>query len=116
MPLHRLVMPLHQLVMPMHRLVMPMHRLVMPNHLTVASGQNSFVLTNKSSQPLEWEILSGVKVVEEKENIAPGFVQKLKTNLEPGEYDMACSLRSNPKGKLTVKAGVGDSQTKGSVN
>ncbi|MEH2325923.1 MAG: iron uptake system protein EfeO [Nostoc sp.] len=83
-----------------------------PNQLTVASGQNSFVLTNKSSQPLEWEILSGVKVVEEKENIAPGFVQKLKTNLEPGEYDMACGLRSNPKGKLTVKAGVGDSQAK----
>ncbi len=87
-----------------------------PNQLTVASGQNSFVLTNKSSQPLEWEILSGVKVVEEKENIAPGFVQKLKTNLEPGEYDMACGLRSNPKGKLTVKAGVGDSQAKGTVN
>ncbi|MBN3871896.1 iron uptake system protein EfeO [Nostoc sp. JL33] len=86
-----------------------------PNQLTVASGPNSFVLTNKSSQPLEWEILSGVKVVEEKENIAPGFVQKLKTNLEPGEYDMACGLRSNPKGKLTVKAG-GDSQAKGNLD
>ncbi|MEH2387999.1 MAG: iron uptake system protein EfeO [Nostoc sp.] len=86
-----------------------------PNQLTVASGQNNFVLTNKSSQPMEWEILSGVKVVEEKENIAPGFVQKLKTNLEPGEYDMACGLRSNPKGKLTVKAG-GDSQAKGTVD
>ncbi|MDZ8223440.1 iron uptake system protein EfeO [Nostoc sp. ChiVER01] len=87
-----------------------------PNQLTVASGQNSFVLTNKSSQPLEWEILSGVKVVEERENIAPGFVQKLKTNLEPGEYEMACGLRSNPKGKLTVKAGVGDSQAKETVD
>ncbi|MEH2135622.1 iron uptake system protein EfeO [Nostoc sp.] len=86
-----------------------------PNQLTVASGQNSFVLTNKSSKPVEWEILSGVKVVEEKENIAPGFVQKLKTNLEPGEYDMACGLRSNPKGKITVKAG-GDSQAKGTVD
>ncbi|MEH2008639.1 iron uptake system protein EfeO [Nostoc sp.] len=87
-----------------------------PNQLTLASGENNFVLTNKSSQPLEWEILSGVKVVEEKENIAPGFVQKLKTNLEPGEYDMACGLRSNPKGKLTVKAGVGNSQAKGTVD
>ncbi|OYE03109.1 iron uptake system protein EfeO [Nostoc sp. 'Peltigera membranacea cyanobiont' 232] len=87
-----------------------------PNQLTVSSGQNSFVLTNKSSQPLEWEILSGVKVIEERENIAPGFVQKLKTNLEPGEYDMACGLRSNPKGKITVKAGVGDSQAKGTVD
>ncbi|MEH1765557.1 iron uptake system protein EfeO [Nostoc sp.] len=86
-----------------------------PNQLSVTSGQNSFVLTNKSSKPVEWEILSGVKVVEEKENIAPGFVQKLKANLEPGEYDMACGLRSNPKGKLTVKAG-GDSQAKGTVD
>ncbi|MEH1844558.1 MAG: iron uptake system protein EfeO [Nostoc sp.] len=87
-----------------------------PNQLTLASGENTFVLTNKSSQPLEWEILSGVKVVEEKENIAPGFVQKLKTNLEPGEYDMACGLRSNPKGKITVKAGAGNSQAKGTVD
>ncbi|MBN3891783.1 MAG: iron uptake system protein EfeO [Nostoc sp. JL31] len=86
-----------------------------PNQLTVTSGQNSFVLTNKSSKPMEWEILSGVKVVEERENIAPGFVQKLKANLQPGEYDMACGLRSNPKGKLTVKAG-GDSQAKGTVD
>ncbi|MEH2202150.1 iron uptake system protein EfeO [Nostoc sp.] len=87
-----------------------------PNQLTVASGENNFVLANKSSQPLEWEILSGVKVIEEKENIAPGFVQKLKTNLEPGEYDMACGLRSNPKGKITVKAGVGNSQAKGTID
>ncbi|MHC5725405.1 MAG: iron uptake system protein EfeO [Nostoc sp.] len=86
-----------------------------PNQLSVTSGQNNFVLTNKSSKPVEWEILSGVKVVEEKENIAPGFVQKLKTNLQPGDYDMACGLRSNPKGKITVKAG-GDSQAKGTVD
>ena len=87
-----------------------------PNQLTLASGENNFVLTNKSSQPLEWEILSGVKVIEEKENIAPGFVQKLKTNLQPGEYDMACGLRSNPKGKIIVKAGVGNSEAKGTVD
>lgn len=87
-----------------------------PNQLTLASGENNFVLTNKSSQPLEWEILSGVKVIEEKENIAPGFVQKLKTNLQPGEYDMACGLRSNPKGKISVKAGVGNSEAKGTVD
>ncbi|MEH1888467.1 MAG: iron uptake system protein EfeO [Nostoc sp.] len=87
-----------------------------PNQLTLASGENNFVLTNKSSQPLEWEILSGVKVIEEKENIAPGFVQKLKTNLQAGEYDMACGLRSNPKGKITVKAGVGNSEAKGTVD
>ncbi len=43
-------------------------------------------------------------VVEERENIAPGFTQKMTANLEPGEYDMTCGLLSNPKGKLVVTA------------
>ncbi len=41
-------------------------------------------------------------VVEERENIAPGFTQKLTANLQPGEYDMTCGLLTNPKGKLIV--------------
>lgn len=42
-------------------------------------------------------------VVEERENIAPGFSQKMTANLQPGEYDMTCGLLTNPKGKLIVK-------------
>ena len=76
-----------------------------PNAINVKAGETTFIITNKSSQPLEWEILDGIKVLEERENIAPGFVQKLKASLDAGQYDMACGLRSNPKGKLTVKAG-----------
>jgi iron uptake system component EfeO len=87
-----------------------------PNQLTVAAGKNTFVITNKSSQSLEWEILSGVKVIAERENIAPGFVQKLKEQLEPGEYDMACGLRSNAKGKLIVKAGDNATQASTTVD
>jgi iron uptake system component EfeO len=41
-------------------------------------------------------------VVEERENIAPGFSQKMTANLQPGEYDMTCGLLTNPKGKLIV--------------
>ncbi len=48
-------------------------------------------------------ILKGVMVVEERENIAPGFSQKMTANLQPGEYDMTCGLLTNPKGKLIVK-------------
>ncbi|WP_302480965.1 iron uptake system protein EfeO [Nostoc sp. TCL240-02] len=84
-----------------------------PTQLTVTAGKNSFVISNKSSQSLEWEILSGVKVIGERENIAPGFVQKLKEQLEPGEYEMTCGLRSNSKGKLTVK--VADNATQAST-
>lgn len=75
-----------------------------PSQLTVDAGRTTFVITNKSSKALEWEILEGVMVVEERENIAPGFVQKLGAELKAGEYVMTCGLRSNPKGKIVVTA------------
>lgn len=80
-----------------------------PMTLTVNAGKTQFLILNHSQKALEWEILKGVMVVEERENIAPGFSQKMTANLEPGEYDMTCGLLSNPKGKLIVKA-VGGAQ------
>ncbi len=79
-----------------------------PMTLTVNSGKTQFIIQNHSQKALEWEILKGVMVVEERENIAPGFSQKMTANLQPGEYDMTCGLLTNPKGKLIVK---GDSET-----
>lgn len=75
-----------------------------PMQLTVPAGKTRFVVRNASQKGLEWEILKGVMVVEERENIAPGFTQKMTATLEPGEYDMTCGLLSNPKGKLIVTA------------
>jgi iron uptake system component EfeO len=86
-----------------------------PNQLSVAAGETTFEITNKSSQPLEWEILDGVKILEERENIAPGFVQNLKADLEAGTYDMGCGLRSNPKGKLTVSATAASTQASSEI-
>ncbi|BCU90764.1 iron uptake system component EfeO [Yersinia pseudotuberculosis] len=77
-----------------------------PMALTVPAGKTQFIVHNVSQKGLEWEILKGVMVVEERENIAPGFTQKMTANLEPGEYDMTCGLLSNPKGKLTVTVTV----------
>ena len=74
-----------------------------PMSLTVNAGKTQFLIVNQSQKALEWEILKGVLVVEERENIAPGFSQKLTANLQPGEYDMTCGLLTNPKGKLIVK-------------
>ncbi|MBS0846900.1 iron uptake system protein EfeO [Citrobacter sp. JGM124] len=74
-----------------------------PMSLTVNAGKTQFIIQNKSQKALEWEILKGVMVVEERENIAPGFTQKLTANLQPGDYDITCGLLSNPKGKLVVK-------------
>src|SRR5476651_1108579 len=83
-----------------------------PMALTVPAGKTQFVVHNASQKGLEWEILKGVMVVEERENVAPGFTQKMTATLEPGEYDMTCGLLSNPKGKLTVTAQDGQSAAK----
>ncbi len=78
-----------------------------PNELTVQAGTVTFQIVNKGSRALEWEILKGVMVVDERENIAPGFRQKLTTRLDPGDYEITCGLLSNPRGKLTVRGGEG---------
>ncbi|WP_410014290.1 iron uptake system protein EfeO [Sodalis sp. C49] len=78
-----------------------------PMALNVKPGKTQFIIHNASQKGLEWEILKGVMVVEERENVAPGFTQKMTATLEPGEYDMTCGLLSNPKGKLTVSADGG---------
>jgi len=74
-----------------------------PMNITVNSGKTQFIIQNHSQKALEWEILKGVMVVEERENIAPGFTQKMTANLQPGRYEMTCGLLTNPKGILIVK-------------
>jgi len=76
-----------------------------PEALTVEAGRVTFQVKNASDRALEWEILQGVMVVEERENIAPGFTQTLTARLEPGTYQITCGLLSNPRGTLTVTAG-----------
>jgi high-affinity iron transporter len=78
-----------------------------PAALTVPAGTVTFLIVNKSSRALEWEILKGVMVVDERENIAPGFKQKMTTRLEPGEYEITCGLLGNPRGKLIVVDAAG---------
>src|SRR5476649_1188809 len=46
-----------------------------PNTLSVPAGKTTFKIKNQSKRAVEWEILDGVMVVEERENIIPGFVQ-----------------------------------------
>ena len=75
-----------------------------PNMIEVPAGKSTFKIQNASSHAVEWEILNGVMVVDERENILPGFTQSLTTTLDPGEYQMTCGLLSNPKGMLKVAA------------
>lgn len=73
-----------------------------PNEITVPGGRRSFEIVNESDRPIEWEILDGVMVVAERENIAPGFRQILTAQLAPGSYQITCGLLSNPRGVLHV--------------
>lgn len=73
-----------------------------PNAITVPGGKRSFEIVNTSDRPIEWEILDGVMVVAERENIPPGFKQTLTAQLAPGKYKITCGLLSNPRGVLTV--------------
>lgn len=73
-----------------------------PNEITVPAGRTTFTIVNQSNRALEWEILDGVMVVEERENIAPGFSQTMTVKLQPGEFAITCGLLSNPRGKLRV--------------
>ena len=75
-----------------------------PATVAVNAGKTVFKIKNASRRAVEWEILKGVNVVEERENIIPGFVQTLTATLDPGDYVMTCGLLSNPKGALTVAA------------
>jgi iron uptake system component EfeO len=82
-----------------------------PTSLQTPSGATTFDITNGSSRVLEFEILSGVKIVAERENILPGFKQSFTATLDPGTYAIACGLLSNPKGVLTVTGDSGTGQT-----
>ena len=75
-----------------------------PANVAVAPGKSVFKIKNDSRRAVEWEILKGVDVVEERENIIPGFTQTITATLDAGDYQMTCGLLSNPKGVLTVAA------------
>ncbi len=79
-------------------------RTCQPATLTVPAGRLSFVVSNRGERVLEWEILDGVMVLEERENIAPGQSRRLTTQLHPGEYAITCGLLSAPRGRLIVQA------------
>lgn len=73
-----------------------------PNALSVPAGPASFRIVNRSDRAVEWEILDGVLVVEERENIAPGLSQVINARLQPGDYAITCGLLNNPRGTLHV--------------
>jgi iron uptake system component EfeO len=75
-----------------------------PNNVAVQAGKTTFKIQNDSSRAVEWEILKNELVIDERENILPGFSQVMTTTLDAGDYEMRCGLLSNPFGILKVAA------------
>ncbi len=73
-----------------------------PDQPTVPAGSVTFSIHNSTSRVLEWEILDGIMVVDERENIPSGATKTLAVKLSPGDYQVTCGLLSNPKGRLRV--------------
>jgi len=78
-----------------------------PATITVPSGPVTFVVTNAGNETGEFEIiLANTKVIDEVENIVPGFVVNMSTRLDGGTYEMVCGNTQTPKGALTVTGGA----------
>jgi iron uptake system component EfeO len=75
-----------------------------PAKLTVKAGPTTFKVSNTGSGDVsEFEVLSGNRIIGEKENIAPGLNGDFSLTLKPGTYSTKCpggSKRST--GKLIV--------------
>ena len=78
-----------------------------PKTVTADAGQVLFVVTNTGTDPAEFEIIGAdQKVIDEAENIFPGFVVNLKSRLDGGTYELVCGTLSSPRGALTVSGGA----------
>ncbi len=77
-----------------------------PATVETAAGPVTFVVTNTGAETGEFEIiLDGERVIDEVENIIPGFVVNMSTRLDGGTYAMQCgNLRTTP-GVLSVTGG-----------
>jgi FTR1 family protein len=74
-----------------------------PASLKLDAGRTEFKVTNAGTGRVsEFEVLSGARILGEKENLVPGLSGSFTINLKPGEYSMAC-----PGGK-TAATGVMD--------
>ena len=77
-----------------------------PGELTAVSGRVVFEVTNAGPELGEFEILEGDRVVDEVENIVPGFVVNFATRLDGGDYELVCYALRSPRGSLAVTGGV----------
>ena len=77
-----------------------------PGSVNVAAGPVTFVITNDGAETAEFEIIQGgERVIDEVENIIPGFVVNMATRLDGGTYAIQCGNLQTTPGLLTVSGG-----------
>ena len=78
-----------------------------PATVRAAAGPVTFTVTNDGTETGEFEIVqNGARVIDELENIIPGFVVNMATRLDGGTYAMQCGNLQTTAGVLTVSGGL----------
>ncbi|HET6506493.1 MAG TPA: iron uptake system protein EfeO [Baekduia sp.] len=75
-----------------------------PAQMKLDAGRVEFKVTNGGTGRVsEFEVLSGSRILGEKENLVAGLSGSFTVNLEPGEYALSCpGGKTNATGVLTV--------------
>jgi iron uptake system component EfeO len=74
-----------------------------PSASSVRSGPMTFKVTNQNATAVsELELLSGERIVGEKENLAPGFSGSFSLDLDAGTYSLYCPGASTQNTTFTV--------------
>ncbi|MCW2985626.1 MAG: hypothetical protein JWR63_3196 [Conexibacter sp.] len=75
-----------------------------PAQLTLGAGRTEFKVTNGGTgRVTEFEVLSGARILGEKENVVAGLSGSFTINLKPGTYAIACpGGKTAATGALTV--------------
>src|ERR1700735_5864589 len=61
-----------------------------PMKVDAPAGKTTFNIKRDSTHAVEWEILKDVMVVDERENILPGFAQTLTATLDARDTQRTC--------------------------
>jgi iron uptake system component EfeO len=78
-----------------------------PGTSNYTSGPLTFAVKNTNATGVtEIELLSGERIVGEKENLAPGFSGSFSLNLSAGEYTLYCPGASTDKSTIKVTGGA----------
>jgi iron uptake system component EfeO len=87
-----------------------------PTTVNAAAGPVLFVITNNGSDIAEFEVIGpDKKVLDEAENIVPGFVVNLAARLDGGTYELVCGNLTAPRGTLAVSGGAASTRPPSAV-